>query len=223
MPNKPKPSRSSGKSKRGLPLSGLTSRAKVALISAFVLVFVGAGVLVVQHSFAYNGLCNFAGNTCLNRAGGGIAIGTNVIGYPFGANENFGFLHLTGACGNGGYVTTAGGVGCPFNTYALNSRYNGNTIVEIYEYLSHSCLGNDSGGDNPRLGALVQCGNGTHRFVINDHGATYGYVEDVYWSNANSSASSPNNPRWLCSQGYRQQVNLDGLSGIDGNPNCQWH
>lgn len=109
-------------------------------------------------------LCNGPTTTvsilCLNRKGGGTAVGTPVIAYSSNdSNNDFRFTPLTKMCGSGKVTTT-----CPFTLGGgLNDDYEGSQIV-VLENTEGTCVGTSN-----NLSVLTSCpdsagvggGNGT--------------------------------------------------------------
>jgi hypothetical protein len=160
---------------------------------------------------------------CLNRAGGGNNAGTHVIAYNcYDPNDDFTFLWLSDMCGHG-YVTRY--PACPFNNADLDGYWDGAAIVAIWTYNPHSnnlCVADGGGwtvlGTCPNL-----AGNGGAIGTIftlsqvNDFPNYTGYstyAVNRYWTN------QANSGRWLCSRGYRVQLNENSPSGLAGS--CQF-
>ena len=214
-----------------LPKLSLTPKSGAALVAVLVCL-AGAGYLAAKtvYSFAATAptviICSHGtvnGVVCLNRYRGTTGPNAGVVGYfgTYDLNERFQFQSLPGLCG--GYVTST----CPFSTAALNSRYQGDEIVQFRDYGTGLCVGNDvfdasktaeEACNNPYTGSGG--GNGTV-FVHNlpGHGGTPDYTESRYWSNRYGS------PAWLCSaDGYPSDPRqLLTNSRTDFGGDCQWH
>lgn len=158
---------------------------------------------------------------CLNRQGGGTAAGTHVIAYNCNdPNDDFDFIWLGGMCG-GGYVTVS--PACPYSNVQIDQRYNGAAIVEIYNYHAYKCVVNSGGGETVLGQCPDQYGNGGDIGVIftlsqvtdfPNYTGWATYVVNRYWTNHAGA------PRWLCSLGYRQQLDENSGTGVAGS--CQF-
>lgn len=156
---------------------------------------------------------------CLNRQYGGTS---HVITYSCNdENDDFSFIWIGGMCGGTGYVTST----CPFSSSDVNNRYRGAAIVEIYAYNFALCLANNGLQGTGILGVCPdENGNGgsygTIFVLAQVHnfpgwtGTPSTYVVNRYWTNQYGS------PRWMCSQGRSQLVQLNSSQGLLGT--CQW-
>jgi len=210
----------------------LTPRSWAALV-AVIVCLAGAGYLGAKQlsGFAATApteiICSHGtanGVVCLNRYRGETGANVAVVGYwnSYDLNERFQFQSLPGLCG--GHVTT----NCPFTVgTGLNNRYLGDDVVQIRDYGTGLCVGNDvfdasktaeEACNNTSTGSGG--GNGTV-FIHNTagHGGTPDYTESRYWSNYYKS------PAWLCSaNGYPNDPRpLLTNSRTDFGGDCQWH
>ena len=88
-------------------------------------------------------ICENDFHLCVNRDGGGTSIGTQVISYFFGDNNNDAeWIWLSAYCGHG-HVTLS----CPnFHNSNINGLYNGRIVVAVEMNIDTgpiSCLGRD--------------------------------------------------------------------------------
>jgi hypothetical protein len=153
-------------------------------------------------------VCTFpTPSLCLDRAGGGTANGTHIIGWPPNFNDNSEDLQpevLNSWCNNG-FVTQT----CPFTVGSgLNARYatacHGGPcqIVELISTTTNptKCIGSDStwsqailNGCLPNGGAFVESNNGSGTFLV-----------DVGVSNHFYAFGHPyDEPFWLVTDGTR--------------------
>ncbi len=115
------------------------------------------------------------------------------------ANNKFTLFPLQGYCNNGLVSTGTGGnnppPACPFpNGSGLNSRYDGDPIVEIAPSFSGPCIGTDN-SEYANVGACPpgDGGTGSNIWVIGPECGTNSYYYiNVYWSgqHGNTNASS---------------------------------
>lgn len=125
--------------------------------------------------------CLQSGNYCLSDSNGADqAVNMQQSGAP---DEDF-IAQLTGRCG--GHVTSD----CPFADTALDTRYEGFPIVQLYDQAVDRCVGTDSRGS----AVFAACnsvstgtGGGDGTLFIN-HG---GYMINVYWTDSGQYGDEP--------------------------------
>lgn len=161
---------------------------------------------------------------CMNRSGGGVADGTPVISYNCNdPHDDFEFIQLTAACGNGYVHSTQYGssTNCPFANPEQDAVNHGYAIVEIYSYDSYACVGNpsSSGGGT----AIEPCGDtagngagwstmnvlvGVNNFA-NYNGAAKN-VQNRHWTDYY------NTEKWLCAGAYQNSWSFAGSAPSSG-------
>lgn len=181
-------------------------------------------------------ICSAQGSAslCANRAGGGEAAGTAVIGWSAGdRNNDFAYGYLTSMCGNG-HVSNSGE--CPFTPGGgLNRRYNGDLIVEIASLstpLNEGCIADSGFGTG--FTVLGRCPNsaggggafGVDFVLAQDNNINQAppttYVVSVGWSNSDAAGGGGGSaPRWLCVRAKGQQLEENSPNGNAGS--CQWN
>jgi hypothetical protein len=167
---------------------------------------------------------------CANRAGGGTALGTAVIGWSAGdPNNDFAFGYLTSMCGAGKVTQNPP---CPFTDGGgLNTRYNGKVLVEIGS-LTNGCVADSGTGSG--FTVLGRCPNGGGGggafgtiFVLSQDSNINApppttYAVNVDWSNSDAPGGGEGtDPRWLCVRAKGQQ--LDEISPEANEGSCQWN
>jgi len=167
---------------------------------------------------------------CMNRNGGGHSPGTYVIAWSANdPNDDFAFFYLTGMC-NAGKVSAD--LECPFTpNKGLNAKYNGHSIVEIYNWDTGLCVADSGTGSGATVLDKCPDGNGNGGadgtiFTLSNATQTSGkppttYVVNRYWSDfSGEGGGNGTTPKWLCTIGK-------GLFLIENNPQglagpCQW-
>lgn len=208
----------------------LAPRTGLALLG-IVVCLAGAGFLATKLRLASAAtrpseiICNYGtpnGVVCLNRYRGETGLGTAVVGYfaDYDLNERFQFQLLGGMCG-GGHVTST----CPFTVgTGLNNHYIKDEIVQIRDYATGYCVGNDyfdnTKTDEEKCNATSGTGGGEGTVFIHNvagGGGTPGYIESRYWSDRYKR------PAWLCSNGYPSDPRpITTNSTADFGGGCQW-
>jgi hypothetical protein len=120
-------------------------RRKLAVLFGTLAVIVGF-VLPATPAYAQSAVeigTNQGGSAlCMNRQGGGDSIGTFIIGYNCGVDNNdFEYQAVPEACGNGEVTST-----CPFSNTAIDAVLDGAPIVNVWAYDENLCAGTASLG-----------------------------------------------------------------------------
>lgn len=129
-----------GESHERMKMRGRTThhRKRMLTILTAILVPITIGLVSAWPAAATNGpqICSTTAALCANSNGGAHSPGNAVVAWTAGdKNNTFVAVHLTGIC-HGGYVYSRGGEDvCPFHYGSgLNSKFNGDAIVEFEDY-----------------------------------------------------------------------------------------
>jgi hypothetical protein len=193
----------------------------------------GPAARVVPAQAPISQVCTAMGarSLCANRNAGGTAPGTYVISWSAGdPNDDFAFFYLTGMC-NAGRVSA--NLECPFTpNKGLNARYNGHSIVEIYNWATGLCVADSGTGSGATVLDKCPDGNGNGGadgtiFTLSNATQTSGrppttYVVNRFWSDfSGQGGGNGTTPRWLCTIGkslFLIENNPQGMAGL-----CQWN
>lgn len=165
---------------------------------------------------------NNGGNSlCFNRSGNGTSIGTHVIAYNCGyQNNDFSFIALGTMCGSG-YVTDT----CPFIVGSgLNLSYKGFQIVAVESPSTGLCVGGANAGDTKA--SLQTCpqpdGTGGGFSTVDvivpgplNGGHLYEVIVNRNWSDWDVTHSNPQCNGFGCTlnlgafNGYQMQISLN--------------
>jgi hypothetical protein len=177
-------------------------------------------------------ICDVEGgqSLCANRQGGGQGVGTNVIAWSAGDNNNdFAWNFLTEMCNHGRVSETPP---CPFpSSGSLNTRYNGAWIASIVAFNEQLCVadsGTGSGATTLGTCPLIDGNNGANGTIFilpqaeNPMNPATTYAVNRYWSDALiPGGGRGTSPRWLCVIG--KGLFLIENSSVGASGTCQWN